>query len=112
MENRFGVPCSRLKHRLDGDEVPCTNEAEAMAMAAGAWFAGKKPEVYIQNSGLGHIVDVVCSLYHAYNIPLPHLLVSVRHSPKHHEDMFKCTVDLIDIMRYDDVEYIIQEPND
>ena len=27
MKNRFGVPGSKLKDWLDGDEVPCTSES-------------------------------------------------------------------------------------
>ena len=96
MKNRFGVPCSKLKNWLDGDEIPCTNEAEAMAMAAGAWFAGVEPEVYMQNSGLGHIVDVIASLYKPYEIPLPKLYLSVRHSPNHHQEMFSTSMNNID----------------
>ena len=109
MKNRFGVPCSKLKDYLDGDEIPCTNEAEAMAMAAGTWFAGKEPEVYMQNSGLGHIVDVVASLYNPYNIPLPKLYLSVRNAPHHHNYMFKYTNPLLSLMEYDNVIKIIQK---
>ena len=109
MKNRFGVPCSQLKDYLDGDEIPCTSEAEAMAMAAGAWFAGVKPEVYMQNSGLGHIMDVVCSLYHTYEIPLPKLYLSVRHTPYHHRLMFISTPHLLTLMEYYNAIEILQD---
>lgn len=101
--NKFGVPCSKLKDYLEGDETPCTNEAEAMAMAAGAWFAGKEPEVYMQNSGLGHIVDIVASLYKPYEIPLPELHVSIRKSPEHHKYMYEYTEKILDMMEYKNV---------
>ena len=94
---------------LDGTEIPCTSESEAMAIAAGAWMAGEESEVYMQNSGLGHIVDVVTSLYKPYNIPLPKLLLSVRHSPEHHKYMFKCTTQLLELLEYDDVEFVVQK---
>ena len=107
--NRYGVPCSKLKDWLTGNEVPCTNEAEAMAMAAGAWFAGKEPEVYMQNSGLGHIVDVVFSLYFPYEIPLPELYLSVRNSPYHHQYMYERTQELLELLEYDNVKEILQQ---
>lgn len=108
MNNKFGVPCSQLKEYIKDVNVPCTSESEAMALAAGAWFAGKKSEVYMQNSGLGHILDVVKSLYEPYGIPLPHMLLSVRCSPEHHRGMYDCTFDLLKIMRYEDVETVVQ----
>lgn len=108
MKNRYGVPCSRLKDWLDGDEIPCTNETEVMAIAAGAWFTKHNPEVYMQNSGLGHIVDVVASLYKPYGIPLPHLTLSIRNKPAHHRYMALYTDELLDMMEYDNVTTIIQ----
>lgn len=111
-KNKFGVPCSKIKDRITDANVPCTSEAEAMAMAAGAWFAGEEPTVYMQNSGLGHIIDIVTSLYKPYGIPLPHMLLSVRHYPSHHEEMFRCTYDILDILEYDNYEDVIQKFSD
>lgn len=105
MKNRFGVPCSKLKDYLDGDEIPCTNEAEALSMSAGAWFAGKESEVYLQNSGLGHIVDIIASLYKPYGIPLPTLHLSVRQTPEHHKYMYDYTYKLLDMMEYTNVKF-------
>lgn len=101
MKNKFGVPCSKLKEKIKDVDIPCTNESEAMAIAAGAWFAGKKAIVYLQNSGVGHIVDVVTSLYYPYGIPLPDLILSIRFSPEHHEFMGKITRDLLKLIEYD-----------
>jgi len=106
---KFGVPCSKIKTRIEDADVPCTSESEAMALAVGAWFAGKKPEVYMQNSGLGNIVDIVTSLYHPYNIPLPHMLLSVRQYPFHHQYMFYITKKLLHLLGYFDVEKVIQD---
>ena len=105
---KYGVPCSRLKDRIGDVEVNCTSEEEAMALAAGAWFAGVTPVVYMQNSGLGRIVDIVASLYKTYEIPLPKMLLSVRTAPQHHEFMGKITRDLLELMEYDNVEVIEQ----
>ena len=104
----FGVPCSHLKNRLEDNLIPNTSEKEALGMAAGCWFTGKKPRVYMQNSGLGVVVDTVMSLYKPYNIPLPDLLVSVRHSPNHHSYMFSSTYDLLELMEWDNYEQVIQ----
>lgn len=97
---KLGVPCSKLKDYLKGDEIPCTTEAEAMAIAAGYWIAGGEPEVYMQNSGLGDIVDIVTSLYKTYDIPLPHLVLSVRNSPSHHKPMYDITFKLLELLDY------------
>ena len=71
---KFGVPGSLLKDHITDADVPCTSEGEAMALAAGAWFAGKTPTVYMQNSGLGDCVDIIASLYKPYESPLPKLI--------------------------------------
>ena len=88
---KFGVPCSKLKEITKDCEISCTSEAEAMALAAGAWFAGKEPIVYMQNSCLGHIVDIVTSLYAPYELPLPKLILSIRCKPYHHKFMYNIT---------------------
>lgn len=105
---KFGVPCSALKEFTKDVEVPCTNEGEAMALAAGAWFAGKKTTVYMQNSGVGNIVDIVTSLYKPYEIPLPRLVLSIRNKPYHHRFMGAITEDLLDLLGYPIVESTLQ----
>jgi len=106
---KFGVPCSKLKTVTKDVEIPCTSEAEAMALAAGAYFAGKKPKVYMQNSGLGHIVDIVTSLYKPYEIPLPDMILSVRYKPYHHKYMYDITKKILDLLEYKNVEMIKQD---
>jgi len=109
MKYKFGVPCSKLKYRITDVEIHCTSEGEAMALAAGAWLGGKEPEVYMQNSGLGGIVNIVTSLYKPYNIPLPKILLSLRRKPKHHEFMGKITNELINLLEYNgEIEWIIE----
>ena len=57
-----GVPDSLLKNFLNKVEncgkkhIICANEAHAVSIAFGMMMAGKKPCVYLQNSGLGHII--------------------------------------------------------
>ena len=60
--------------------VTATWEAEAVGLAAGAYLAGKKPCVYMQNAGLGHAVNPLASLCVPYGIPV-RLVIGHRHSP-------------------------------
>jgi len=109
---KLGVPCSKLKKFIEDAEIPCTDEGEAMAIAAGAWFAGKEPIVYMQNSGLGNIVDIVTSLYKPYEIPLPKMMLSIRCKPYHHKFMKSITNDLLKLLQYSNVEMTIQDEKD
>ncbi len=73
-----GVPCSYLSslinYALDNpaamEYVNPTNEAHAMALAAGMYLAsGKIPVVFMQNSGLGNIMNPLTSLSQVYKLP-------------------------------------------
>ena len=64
-----GVPCSFLTpliNRVISDPalhyVGAASEGEAVAIAAGAWLAGRKTVVMCQNSGLGNTVNPITSL--------------------------------------------------
>ena len=82
-----GVPCTYfkgflayLKKSREGDSlthVIATREDEAVGIASGVAFAGKKTVVYLQNSGLGNIGDALTSLAQLYRLPML-LLVSNR----------------------------------
>jgi sulfopyruvate decarboxylase subunit alpha len=79
-----GVPCSILKDIIlnlsahpDIPYIPATREDEAMGIAAGAFLAGKKPVVLMQNSGLGSSMSPLSSLHILYKIPAL-LLISWR----------------------------------
>ncbi len=104
-----GVPCSRLKDFTDRIEnyIPCTREDEAMALAVGAYLAGKKPLVFLQNSGLGNVVDIITSLLKPYGIKID-LLISVRNKPEHHAFMGKITKKLLKLLEYEDYELVIE----
>ena len=99
MKNNFGVPCSNLKKVWDVD-IPCTDEGEAMGLAAGAILAGMKPKVFMQNSGLGNIVDILTSLYKVYGIELPEIHIGFRHKPEQHAFMSKKTIPLLELLEY------------
>ena len=104
-----GVPCSRLKDFTEKIEnyIPCTREDEAMALAVGAYLAGKKPLVFLQNSGLGNVVDIITSLLKPYGIKID-LLISVRNKPKYHAFMGKITEKLLKLLEYEDYELVIE----
>ncbi len=57
--------------------LPAVREDEAVAMAAGAYMAGKVPAVLMQNSGLGNCLNVLASLNLIYHQPCL-LLISWR----------------------------------
>src|SRR3989344_1590993 len=72
-----GVPCGVLRHiirNFDNDavvlHVPANRESEAVGLAAGAYFGGKTPVVYMQNSGLFSASNDIASLLVPYEIPI------------------------------------------
>jgi sulfopyruvate decarboxylase alpha subunit len=80
----IGVPCSILKEVInylsedpDVPYIPATREDEAIGIATGAYLAGKKPVILMQNSGLGNTIGTLASLPLLYEIPLL-LLISWR----------------------------------
>ena len=79
-----GVPCSIFKEVInyllaepDIPYVSATREDEALGIATGAYLAGKKPVVLMQNSGLGGSIGALSSLDLLYEIPIL-LLISWR----------------------------------
>lgn len=71
-----GVPCSFLTALINGvigdpslRYVGAVNEGDAVAIAAGAWLAGRKTVVMCQNSGLGNAVNPLTSLNFPFRIP-------------------------------------------
>jgi phosphonopyruvate decarboxylase len=105
-----GVPCSFLTpiiNRVIGDPrldyVGATSEGEAVAIAAGAWLAGRKTVVMCQNSGLGNAVNPLTSLSFPFRIPTL-LVVTWRgqpgiHDEPQHELMGEITGRLLEAMR-------------
>ena len=71
-----GVPCSYLTpliNAVSSDRglryVGAASEGEAVAIAAGAWLAGRRTVVMCQNSGLGNAVNPLTSLNAPFRIP-------------------------------------------
>lgn len=102
-----GVPCSLLGTWLSlvvaeraERYVAATNEGEAVAIAVGATLAGRRPVVFLQNSGLGNGVNPLTSLAHAMGVPLL-LVVGHRGAPgttdePQHRLMGEVTVPLLE----------------
>lgn len=87
-----GVPDSTLKKFISVIEsssikhIRATWEGEAVGLAAGVFLAGKKPCVYLQNSGIGLILDALTSLCIPCAIDIL-LVIGHRTSPEHHRIM-------------------------
>ena len=71
-----GVPCSLVEDVIavleQGSGAPyvaAVREDAAVGMAAGAWFAGRRPCVLMQNSGLGTSLNALASLSLMYGLP-------------------------------------------
>lgn len=105
-----GVPCSFLTEIINRvisetslDYVGAASEGEAVAIASGAWLAGRKTVVMCQNSGLGNTVNPLTSLNHPFRIPTM-MIVTWRGQPgitdePQHELMGPITPELLDTMR-------------
>ena len=106
-----GVPCSYLtpfiNYVIDSDKlgyVGATNEGDAVAIAAGAALAGRKPVVMFQNSGLGNAVSPLTSLTWVFRLPV---LIYVtwrgepggRHDEPQHELMGEITIQMLELMQ-------------
>jgi phosphonopyruvate decarboxylase len=105
-----GVPCSFLTpiiNRVISDDglayVAAASEGEAVAIASGAWLAGKDTVVMCQNSGLGNAVNPLTSLNHPFRIPTL-LIVTWRGGPgiedePQHQLMGPITPGVLDVIQ-------------
>ena len=71
-----GVPCSLVEDVIavleQGSRAPyiaAVREDVAVGMAAGAWLAGRRPCILMQNSGLGTSLNALASLSLMYGLP-------------------------------------------
>lgn len=104
-----GVPCSYLTPLINGvlsshalTYVGAASEGEAVAVAAGAWLAGRGTVVMCQNSGLGNAVNPLTSLNAPFRIPTLFVTTwrgqpGVPDEPQH-EVMGRITQDLLGLM--------------
>lgn len=82
--------CTYLMHTygISNQHIIAANEGNSVAIAAGYHLAtGKIPVVYLQNSGIGNIVNPVASLLHrnVYGIPMI-FIVGWRGEPGVHDE--------------------------
>jgi phosphonopyruvate decarboxylase len=92
-----------LSDTRPGDHIISTNEGEAVSIAAGYNLStGRTAGVYLQNSGLGNLVNPLSSVLdrHVYSIPV-FLMISMRGRPgakdePQHKTMGKTTTKLLD----------------
>src|SRR6266404_7548221 len=115
-----GVPCSFLTPLINGviggakgagglDYVGAASEGEAVAIASGAWLAGRQTVVMCQNSGLGNAVNPLTSLNVPFRIPTL-LIVTWRGEPglkdePQHEVMGQITASLLDTIRVEHADF-------
>ena len=71
-----GVPCSLIEDLIAALErhprlpyVAAAREDAAVGLAGGAWLAGRRPAVLMQNSGLGTSLNALASFSLMYGIP-------------------------------------------
>jgi len=103
-----GVPDSTLKDFIslinessDIDHIKATWEAEAIGIASGAYLAGKKPCVYMQNAGLGFALNPLTSLCIPYNIKMM-LVIGHRHTLPQHKVMGDVDSFILDTVGWND----------
>jgi len=111
-----GVPDSQLSSFTDYIEKNCdniiaANEGNALAIASGYNLStGNFPLVYLQNSGLGNIVNPVTSLTHCevYSIPIVYL-IGWRGQPGVHDEPqhVKQGAITLDLLKLLDINYTI-----
>jgi phosphonopyruvate decarboxylase len=104
-----GVPDSGLQSFIaDVDalssqhHVRATGEAEAVGLATGVYLAGGRPCVYLQNAGLGPVINPLTSLCIPYGIEML-LVVGHRHTLPQHRVMGEIDEQLLELVGWDDV---------
>ena len=111
-----GVPDSALKpfqNRIllsDFKNIIATHESQAMAIAFGAELAGKKSCVYLQNSGLGNIINPLTSLCIPFGVN-PLLVIGHRHTLPQHKVMGEIDEKLLQLIGYNNYILVKGENN-
>ena len=109
-----GVPDSLLSSFCDyvhenTNNIIAANEGNAVGIASGYYLAtGKYPVVYLQNSGLGNIVNPVASLTHSDVYAIPNIYVvggepGTTDEPQHKKQGF-ITLDILSTL---DIKYMV-----
>jgi|TARA_R110001592_G_scaffold98899_1_gene281993 sulfopyruvate decarboxylase TPP-binding subunit len=111
-----GVPDSALKSfqndilKSKFEHVIATNEGQAIGIAFGAEIAGKKSCVYLQNSGLGNIINPLTSLCMPFKVQ-PLLIIGHRHTLEQHKVMGETDEKILNIIGYKNYFIIKGENN-
>ena len=111
-----GVPDSALKSfqndilKSKFEHVIATNEGQAIGIAFGAEIAGKKSCVYLQNSGLGNIINPLTSLCMPFKVQ-PLLIIGHRHTLEQHTVMGETDEKILNIIGYKNYFIIKGENN-
>jgi sulfopyruvate decarboxylase subunit alpha len=109
-----GVPCSIFKplyHELGVRPhltyVPAVREDSAVGIAVGAYMAGLKPVIIMQNSGLGYCLNAFTSLVLIYEIPLLVLMSWRGYQGKDAPEHIVIGATMLDILSDVDIPHIV-----
>ena len=111
-----GVPDSALKvfqNEIINSEytnIIATHESQAVGIAFGAQLAGLKPCVYLQNSGLGNIINPVTSLCMPFDLH-PLLIIGHRHTLSQHKIMGEIDEKMLKLVGYSNYVIVKGENN-
>ena len=111
-----GVPDSSLRvfieevNKFNLINVVATHESQAIGIAVGAEMAGKKSCVYLQNSGIGNVVNPISSLCLPFKI-FPLLIIGHRHTIPQHEVMGRTDEKILDLLEYKNY-ILVKKDND
>lgn len=100
-----GVPDSLLSPLIKEIEksseihIIAPNEGLALGLAVGAELAGKKSCVYLQNSGLGNLINPLTSLCIPFDIH-PLLIIGHRHTLEQHKVMGETDREILELLGY------------
>ena len=100
-----GVPDSGLKDFINVvvssgiTHVRASWEAEAIGIATGAFLAGHKPCVYMQNAGLPFALNPLTSLCKPYNIDIM-LVIGHRHTLPQHKIMGEIDKKILELIEW------------
>jgi len=69
------LPCEKARPLIDRvsenfRHIALATEEEGVGICAGAFLAGSKPAMLVQSSGVGHMINAICSLTKTYELPL------------------------------------------
>lgn len=69
------LPCEKVSSLIDQvsanfRHVALATEEEGVGICAGAFLAGARPAMLVQSSGVGRIINAICSLVRVYELPL------------------------------------------